>query len=252
MSLIKILIIEDDPILLINLREKLTELNYENILQASSALSLEGVLKTNPIIDIIFLDIHLGEGKPSGFDLVKKYKLNELAIIIPFSGFTQEYYREQAKELGIQYFLEKNASKTQIDLAIDFAMYQQRQPISIPSKYGSCPFVKGGDHIFIKSGTRYESVKFDNILFMRAEGSYTEIITTEKKFTISINLKNVLSQMPAHFFLQVHRSYVISLDKIHSLDSENVYFITTTEVCQIPLSKQYRDVFFETIHKIRV
>ena len=94
------------------------------------------------------------------------------------------------------------------------------------------PVVNG---IFVRSGTRFEKVKFEDILYLEASGAYTLIHAHNKCYTLSRNLTRVCVGLP-YPFMRVHRSYTVNLENINSFSETIVYFSDK----QIPVSEQYR------------
>lgn len=91
--------------------------------------------------------------------------------------------------------------------------------------------------IFIKEKERFRKIEFQAILYVEALGSYCCVHLAEgRDLTLSFTLAEITPKLNASFFLRVHRSYIVNIDRIDS-------FIGNT-LCigqhRIPVSKQHR------------
>jgi DNA-binding LytR/AlgR family response regulator len=89
-------------------------------------------------------------------------------------------------------------------------------------------------------------VKLDtkDILFIRSEGNYIEIILKNKKHLIRTRLTDFLKELPEENFVQVHRRYIIHKNKIDFLGNG---FLTINNT-EIPISKTFKDKFEKQIN----
>ena len=99
------------------------------------------------------------------------------------------------------------------------------------------------DYFFIKCNGKYEKVYFDEILFVQAMQNYVIIYTKEQKFTTLLNLKTVAQYLDTNMFLQVHKSYIVSVPKINRLETHEIM------ICdhKIPISRNFRKEVVEQI-----
>lgn len=74
--------------------------------------------------------------------------------------------------------------------------------------------------IALYDGKRYRLLRSDDIVYLRAEGSYTNVhLSNGDKFILSRNLKSIAENLPTSDFVRIHHSYVVNL--AHSLSYEN-------------------------------
>jgi DNA-binding LytR/AlgR family response regulator len=100
-----------------------------------------------------------------------------------------------------------------------------------------------GDYIFVKADSRLEKVAFADILFAEALENYVAIYTAEKKIISHLTLKMLQEKLPATSFIQPHKSYLIAIDKIGSIEG-NILHITHY---QVPISKYLKEEIMEKI-----
>lgn len=96
------------------------------------------------------------------------------------------------------------------------------------SDFMTVPFNKG-HHI----------IRFDEILFLRSESSYTLIyLESGKKILSSRTLKSYDTALPAHLFMRIHRSYIIPMKRVQTIYNNPSAVLINNE--QLPVSKNYK------------
>ncbi len=92
------------------------------------------------------------------------------------------------------------------------------------------------DFFFIRNAGRFEKINFREILYVEACKNYSKIFTEKKSYIVLVTMKKVESVLPFHLFCRVHRSFIVSLDKITAFDNSCVYL----PLREIPIGDQYR------------
>ena len=78
---------------------------------------------------------------------------------------------------------------------------------------------------------------FDDIEFIEANSDYVNIKVESKKHIVNSTLKNIKQKLPEFNFIQVHRSYIVNINKVSELE-DNILIIGKS---LIPVSKSYRN-----------
>jgi DNA-binding LytR/AlgR family response regulator len=99
------------------------------------------------------------------------------------------------------------------------------------------------DYIFVKADNKLEKIDFADILFAEALENYVAIYTREKKVVTHLTLKMLQEKLPATAFVQPHKSYVIAIDKINSIEG-NILHI---DRYQVPISKYQKEEIMDKI-----
>jgi DNA-binding LytR/AlgR family response regulator len=73
------------------------------------------------------------------------------------------------------------------------------------------------EFIFIRDSNVVRRLKLDNILFAEAMGDYVKLYTPEKFYAVHTTLKAVEERLPVAKFIRVHRSYVVALNRIDTI-----------------------------------
>jgi DNA-binding LytR/AlgR family response regulator len=99
------------------------------------------------------------------------------------------------------------------------------------------------DHLFVKADNKLEKIRFDEILFIEALENYIGIYTAGKKVITHSTMKALQEKLPGQRFIQPHKSYIVAIDKINSIEG-NVLHI---QQYQVPISKYLKEEVMERI-----
>ncbi len=92
-------------------------------------------------------------------------------------------------------------------------------------------------YIFFRHKGALKKLDIDEIVVMEANDNYIKIIGMENFFTVRISLEAALKRLPSKKFIRIHRSYVVSLDYIESIDKGSV--LLGDKETTLPVSRQY-------------
>lgn len=174
-------------------------------------------------IDLVFLDIEMP--KMDGMEMIRS--LNPLPQIILVTSHTE--YALESYEYDVTDFIQKPITLPRFLRAVEKAKTRfedNRADITTKDKT-----------IFIKSDSRLVQISTEDILWIEALGNYMRIFTVDNKFTILSTMKDIVTKLPSDQFTRVHRSFVIRVDKINSI--EDNYIIIGSK--QISIGKAYKD-----------
>ena len=99
-------------------------------------------------------------------------------------------------------------------------------------------------HLFIKKNKGYTRINFNDINYLEALADYVQINTNSERYTVLSTMKSITSRLPETKFLRVHRSFIVSLDKIDRLD-DNMIMIGDKS---IPVSRSYRESLLQHLN----
>ena len=185
-------------------------------------------------IDLVFLDIEM----PiiSGFDFLEELKamknIAQKPQIILIAGKAEHALK--AFDYSVTDYLQKPLKKQRFDLAINRAVRTHKE------KHGSS---KVQPYIIVNSNLQKVKVNLEDIQWIEALGDYIKIITTNTYFLVLSTMKSFITKLPADKFIRVHKSYIVSIDKIDKFSTNNV------EICgtQIPLSRSKKNTLEEVL-----
>ena len=247
MGQVRILIVEDEPLIAEDLAASLVELGYAVCAQADNALdAMAEITRCKP--DLILLDINL-EGSLDGVELAEK--VNE-KFGIPFIFVTSHADKgtiERVKRTRPSGFIVKPFDDNDLRSNIEIALY--RFANSLPAENGT-PHMNGtddfviADSIFVKEKGRLVKVPFADILYAEAYDNYTKLHTADHRFTVSSTLKVVSERLEGHPFMRVHRSFLVHVEKVTALE-EGYVFIGKQS---IPVGKTYREELMKHVRTL--
>ncbi len=90
--------------------------------------------------------------------------------------------------------------------------------------------------IFLKSDKKYVQLILDEIQYLEASGNYTKVVSLTETITTREKFSNVLTALPEHDFLQVHKSFAVAPKHINSIEGNQITIGTT----KIPIGKLYK------------
>jgi two-component system LytT family response regulator len=234
---INCVIVDDEPVARKGIEEDLRDIDFievkataENALQAIDLVS-----RHNP--DLIFLDIEMP--KVSGIELIRLLKTPTLVIIISaYPAYAVESY-----DLDVVDYLLKPVAFSRLLKACNKA----REILELKQN-ASQLLQKEKDFFFIKCENKYEKIWLKELLFVEAADNYVIIYTAEKRMITYLTLKNMEDYLPADKFIKVHKSFIVSVDKVNSLEG-NTLIINKHK---IPISRSLKDQMIGLIVKNQI
>lgn len=228
---IKALIIDDEPLaqkVIEQYAQKLPDLTI--VSTCNDAICAHKVLQEQDI-DLLFLDINMP--KLSGISFLKNLKNAPLVI------FTTAYseYALEAYELNAIDYLKKPFSFERFCKAyyraeeLFLLKQNSNNPDTIPSQQA--------DFLFIKSNKKSVKVKFSEILYIEGLGDYIKIHLHNSKLVTNLSMKKIIALLPANQFYRIHKSFIISTDKIESIEGNMV----SVNKNKLPIGNSYRQEF---------
>ena len=86
--------------------------------------------------------------------------------------------------------------------------------------------------------------KFPEVLYIEKKGHYVVFFTPRGELLSRMNMTDLISTLSPDKFIRVHRSYVVAIDKIDTIEKQEV----VVRGNKIPIGESYRDDFFKRIH----
>jgi DNA-binding LytR/AlgR family response regulator len=235
MSTIKTLLV-DDEYLALNLLETFIQdvPGLEVVGKVKSAMAALEVLNSQPV-DLLFLDIQMPT--LSGVNMLKTLQHQPVTI------FTTAYseYAIQAFDLNVVDYLVKPFPFERFLQAVNKAKEQLklRRPTVAPQ-------TAQGDFLTAKVDGKIVKLSYDDILFVEGLKEYVRFVCKNGKYVTLESLKNLEEQLPAGRFLRVHKSYIVSKEKVQSILG-NMLEIQTHK---IPVSRGKRDEVVQAIFNL--
>ena len=217
------LIVDDEPLARKGMEEYVKEISFlqltgscENAVKASAFLN-EGT------IDLMLLDIQMP--KLSGIEFLKTLKNPPLVIFTTaFSEYALESY-----SLDVIDYLVKPIPFDRFLKAVQKAFDFQ----TLRLKAGT----ETENFFFVKCDHKFEKVNYSDVLYVESMQNYSIIHTHDRKLITYITLSSLEEQLPSTRFLKVHKSFIVSLEKIKALDGHDILIGNA----RVPISRGIKD-----------
>lgn len=205
----KCIIIDDEPIAIRVIKNHLAAFtDFEIIAECENALDAMPVLQKKKV-DLLFCDIQMPQ--ITGVEFVRSLAHPPKVI------FTTAYrdYAVDAFELQVIDYLLKPFSFERFTKAInnylEHISAQLNKDDIVESKS------KNPDFIFLKADKKHYKINLTDILYFESLGDYVIVFTNEKKIVTKERISILYKQLPQNNFIQIHRSYIVSISKIESV-----------------------------------
>lgn len=226
MSIIKCIIVEDEPLAVKVLSDYVSQVPFLELQGAfKDAILATEWLRQNET-DLIFLDIHLPKLKGLAF---LKTLTSPPAVIITTA------YHEYAVEgftLNVTDYLLKPFEFDRFLVAVNkVKRWQTEKHVLIETKDTK-------DFIFLNVQKKKVKILFSEILYVESQREYIKIVTTKKQWISKMGTHEIENLLPGNLFKRIHRSFIVSIGKIDSYTAEDV----EVNGVSIPIGRDYRDV----------
>jgi len=177
--------------------------------ECANATDAFNFLQENPT-DLILLDIEMPG--MNGIELTKNLGVKRPLIIFTTS---RKDYAVEAFELNVADYIVKPVTPARFEQAIEKA----REMLSSKTEEFK---INEKEFIFIRDSNIIRRLKIDEILFAEAMGDYVKLHTLQKFYAIHSTLKAVGARLPTSGFLRVHRSYIVAVNKIDTIQDGSI------------------------------
>ncbi len=221
------IIVEDEPLALERLSGYVRRLPLLDLVGAfENAVDAFTFLKTNPV-DLVFLDISLGGW--SGMQMLETRAIGSKVILTT----AHQEYAARAYDLDVADYLLKPFTFERFVQAVDRA-----QAMLAATKGGGAR-----DFIFVKTELRLDKVQLSEVLVIEGQRDYRRIHMTSRRIMTLQTFGEFERQIAPEVICRVHKSYMVALDKIESIEGNRI----TIQGMTIPISDTYRERFFALI-----
>lgn len=102
------------------------------------------------------------------------------------------------------------------------------------------------DAIFVRYAGSLVKVKFTDILWLKADGNYTTLVSRKAVFSVRNILKNFEDELPAGDFMRIHKSYLVRIDEIESINTKDLKVAGDL----VPVGRTYYHALINGIQKL--
>ncbi|MCK5028221.1 MAG: response regulator transcription factor [Bacteroidales bacterium] len=233
--------VDDEPLALSLIEDFAKKVPYLNFIKScKNAFEAIDIIQKEKI-DLIFLDINMPD--ISGIEFIKNIENKPLVIFVTaYSDYAVQGFELNAIDYLVKPFLFERFFKA-VNKAYEHFNLKNKKVISSNNIKS---FTE--DYIFVKAD--YSSVKIylKDILYIEGLKDYMKIYTKEKKILTLITMKKIEEKLPDSNFIRVHRSFVVALDKIESIQRNRIIINNI----RIPIGNSYKENFYKRIDEINI
>lgn len=246
MPAVRILIVEDEPLIAEDLRAHLEELGYEVCAACDNALdAMTEIAARKP--DLLLLDINLGDGA-DGVQVAEKVKAKHATPFIFVTSHSDKATLERVKPLRPAGFIikpfDENDLRAQIELALArFA--NDVEATEAPSDAQRNDFVIA-DSIFIRDKGKLVKVAIDDIHYAEADDNYVTLFTPARKYVITSTLAAVEQKLGSPHHMRIHRSHLVDTRRITAVEEGYVRLGPLS----LPVGKTHKEALMARIRTL--
>lgn len=231
--MIKCIAIDDEPLALKQMETYISKTPYLDLVAAcQDAFEAIEVLNKNDV-ELMFVDINMPD--LNGMEFVKS--LDKPPKVI-FTTAYAEYAIEGFKVDAVDYILKPIGYS-------DFLKASDKAKERILLEKEGEELESNEEFLFVKSEYKIIRINFDNIEYVEGMREYVQIhLTNGRPIMTLLSMKKLMEQLPVKKFMRVHRSFIVNLEKLTTIERNRILF---GEKVRIPVSEQYKDEFHRYI-----
>ena len=235
--MIRCLVVDDEPLALHILEDYISKVPFLQLIKVT----------TNPIealqlvqeggIDLVFLDVQMPELTGIQFLRIANGKTK----VILTTAYPQ--YALEGYELDVIDYLLKPIAFERFFKSVQKAQGIIQPSAKIEAKPEPAQNDFLSDFIFVKTEHKIQKVYLNDILFIEGLKDYISIFTPAERIITLQNMKRMEDALPERHFIRVHKSYIVSLNKIDSIERSRIFIGDKV----IPVGDTYREEFFKIV-----
>jgi len=240
---INVLVVEDESIVSKDIQHSLGKLGYQVAgAAATGEKAIELARSERP--DIVLMDIML-KGEMNGVEAAEIVRRELKIPVIFLTAYADEATLSKAKITEPYGYIIKPFKEIDLQTSIEMAIYKHQKEMELEKERDLLfSLVENKDShndgfIFVKAHSKLIKLKTRDIFFIEALKDYVVINTADTRYTIHSTMKEIEQKMGTSEFIRVHRSFIVRLDKIVSIEFPNLQLENDKK--PIPIGGSYRD-----------
>ena len=251
MANFKILIVEDELIVAKDIQHNLERLGYDVIGIASEMEeSLQLVGEKEP--DVVLMDIMLRNGE-SGIDIANAIRKDFKIPVIFLTAYADVATIEKAKKAESYGYILKPFKSVDLQTTIELAIYKHAKELEVEKErdilanYIDQVETVSND-VFVRTSNKLIKLKKEHILYVEALKDYVIVHLKNQKYTLHTTMKDIESKLGNKDFIRIHRSFIVQMDKVESIELPNLRLEGESQL--LPIGGSYKDELFSRINMI--
>lgn len=217
----KVLLVEDD-FLNRRLSKKILSEEGFSVYEAKNATQAIQILNKENI-NLVILDINLGEDEQDGISIGKKIMNEYLIPFIYLTAYETSEIISKAIATKPHSYLTKPFKNTDLITSVKIAINQSANNLEVKPK------------ILVKEEYYNVELPIDEINYIESEGNYLLLHTDHNVYKYRSTIKQIMELLPQTMFIQTHRAFIVNKRKIEKFNLQNL--IIKDRI--IPITKTY-------------
>ncbi len=188
-------------------------------------------------VDLVFIDIQMPQLNGLDFiEIARNKKGNLTTKFIITTGFNQ--YAIPGFEQGASDYLLKPVGFKRFNMAID----------RLHQLHGNFHATKVNNFFFADYNGKKMKILFADIIYLEANNNYVNVYTNGLKVLQHTTMNAMQEMLGADNFLRVHKSYIVSIDYIESIQGNEITLTCNNKPISIPISRTYREIIYAKLN----
>lgn len=244
-----VLIVEDEVIIAKDMSVTLTKLGYDVVghcISGEDAVTATG--EKHP--DIILMDIML-KGEMTGIDAATEIHDKFNIPVVFITAYSDEDTINRTNTSAPFGYIVKPFKANDLRATIETALNRFKEEQNLKKEnevlYRLAKQDGKKNILFIKTDSKLIKLRITDILYLEALKDYVNIFTVDNKHVIRSTMKGIQDKLPTDRFVRIHRSFIVAVDKVSSIDHAKVILENNQSV---PLGGLYKEQFLEKINMV--
>jgi DNA-binding LytR/AlgR family response regulator len=229
-AVLNCLVVDDDPTARLLVNNFIKRIPWIVCLDSVGSAEEATAAMKNAEVHFVLLDIEMPG--MSGIDWVDTVN-KEVEIV--FLTSKSEYAVEAFEKNAIDYLVKP----------FDFERFEK----ACNKVYERIIASRGGSDkntFYVKSGTNYERIDLNEVTHIESMGDYMSIYTGHKRVVVNATMKDTEKKLAALNFFRIHRSYIINMDRIDSVEDNHVIIGEKS----LPISRSTKKDFLQRLNRV--
>jgi DNA-binding LytR/AlgR family response regulator len=220
------IILEDEELLLQQLKKYVEKVDFLALLATfQSPTEALSFLNSHPV-DLIFLDLQMPDEDIDGFALMNILDDAQQYILTT----AHQQYSLQSYEFNVIDYLHKPYPFERFLKAVHKAQKQ----IKGRSRSSS------DDYLYVRTNKTYQKIKYSEICWFESNRNVLRAFTEHEEISFIMTMEDLMAQLPSNLFIRVHRSFIISIEKINLIHDDFVVISRNGEDKSIHVGETFR------------
>ncbi len=243
MDRLNIFIVEDESIVAKDIQHSLTKLGYNVVGIANNGNDAIDKI-TELVPDLVLMDIMI-KGPLTGIEVTEKIKEKMNVPVIFLTAYADEGTLSRAKVMEPYGYILKPFKEIDLHSTIEMAVYKHQKDAALMKERDFLYSLvenkeeRSRDIIFVKSNNRIVKINLKDVYYIETVKDYMAINTATLKYMVHISMRDFEQRLDDREFVRIHRQYIARIDKIQSIDTQNVVLENHLKV--IPIGGMYKD-----------